>query len=971
MNANHRRRLKAAFLLAVFVAFSSAVCLAQVVGCAAVRAGGRVSPGFDVRSIRTYRDIPGITEMDIKAIEALKSQRELFTYGCEANTEAFLLPDGSIAGFAALFCDFLSGLFGVPFVLDLYGRDEMPSLSDNNLLDFTGVPAPAPTSAQAYFTSYPIAGRTLAVFFNDQKVEIGSEQDLNGLTIGFHKNAMTGQNVKDFYPGLQFEPLEYADASEAAGLLESGKIDAFIAEATEKLYYNQYPFITGVDVLPLIHTPVSMATANPALSPVISVVNKYLEAGGVSYLYELYLKGRHEFSKYQLALSFTGEEMAYIADLAARGAKVAVALQHDNYPICYYDEGREDFCGIVPDILAEISALTGIGFEAVTGKDTTFAEMLDMLRAGDAGMISQLLRTNEREDSFLWAEKPYHTSYFAFLSRIDYPDLELFQISQSKVGLVEGTAHAELYRDWFPNDTGYLLYNTAGQALDALELGEIDLFLSSGYTILYQANFREKAGFKINATINTTPLESFFGFSRSGRILRDVIDKAQKDVNTERIAQSWANRTYGNARRLAEQRALLLAVFVPVLALMLVFALFLYMKSRKAGNIYKERAVLTERQNSLLMAENAEMARAKEEAEQSGLCGSEPPAKTSPEMITPAEAGGAVAGAADAADAAGAADTAGGAAETAGGAAEDHSRSEKEEVPERFVAPDVKVLIVDDISANLVVARGLLRPYKMQVDLCKSGGDAIEAVKPARYDIVFMDHRMPGVDGVEAVKIIREMGAEDPQYSSLPIVALTTDAASGTVEMFLKNGFNDFLLKPIDTVKLHAILEKWLPGEKRKSPASVETSPVRTGLRSKTVEGGGSGDGIRIPGVDVANGIAASGGSPPLYMDTLAAFYKDGRERAVLLGKCLETGDLNLYRIYVHGLKSALLNIGAETLSAAAKALEEAARSVDMRYIHSNNAAFISDLDSLLDHISGCLSARSGSVTGMGGPVDM
>ena len=134
-----------------------------------------------------------------------------------------------------------------------------------------------------------------------------------------------------------------------------------------------------------------------------------------------------------------------------------------------------------------------------------------------------------------------------------------------------------------------------------------------------------------------------------------------------------------------------------------------------------------------------------------------------------------------------------------------------------FSAPDARVLIVDDMNTNLRVAKGLLVPYNMRVDLAASGAAAIEAMQSERYDLVFMDHKMPEMDGVEATRLIRAMGDNDPYYKEIPIIALTANVVSGIADMFIGNGFNDFMSKPIDTVKLNAILEKWLPKEKRKS----------------------------------------------------------------------------------------------------------------------------------------------------------
>jgi len=132
-----------------------------------------------------------------------------------------------------------------------------------------------------------------------------------------------------------------------------------------------------------------------------------------------------------------------------------------------------------------------------------------------------------------------------------------------------------------------------------------------------------------------------------------------------------------------------------------------------------------------------------------------------------------------------------------------------------FTAPEANILVVDDILTNLKVVEGLLSPYKTQVSLCKSGEMALEAVKSKRYDLVFMDHMMPGMDGVETTLHIRKLGASDSYFSELPIVAFTANAVVRMREFFLDNNFSDFMSKPVDMIKLNAILEKWIPEEKR------------------------------------------------------------------------------------------------------------------------------------------------------------
>jgi CheY-like chemotaxis protein len=149
------------------------------------------------------------------------------------------------------------------------------------------------------------------------------------------------------------------------------------------------------------------------------------------------------------------------------------------------------------------------------------------------------------------------------------------------------------------------------------------------------------------------------------------------------------------------------------------------------------------------------------------------------------------------------------------GVSEKFSYSDSNEHIVRFTAPDAKVLIVDDINTNLKVAKGLLLPYNIEVELCNSGIKAINLLKSTNYDLVFMDHKMPGMDGVETTQHIRSMGKENAYLNDLPIIALTANAVAGTKEMFMENGFTDFLSKPIDTILLNAILKKWIPKEKQ------------------------------------------------------------------------------------------------------------------------------------------------------------
>jgi CheY-like chemotaxis protein/HPt (histidine-containing phosphotransfer) domain-containing protein len=291
-------------------------------------------------------------------------------------------------------------------------------------------------------------------------------------------------------------------------------------------------------------------------------------------------------------------------------------------------------------------------------------------------------------------------------------------------------------------------------------------------------------------------------------------------------------------------------------------------------------------------------------------------------------------------------------ANTLNGVADSFSYSYGSEPTVRIEAPGARVLVVDDIKTNLMVANGLLAPYKMQVDLCDGGAQAVELAAANRYDMIFMDHRMPNVDGIEAMRRIRKMGASDRYYYRLPIVALTANAVAGMRELFLDNGFSDFIPKPIDTIRLNEVLEQWLPKSKQERSSG---DPPGAAAGDAAANGQANLGIVAICGVDAAKGVVLSGGNASIYYETLRVFCDDARERMIQIKGILEEHDLDLYTTTVHALKGASANVGADEISAAAFALEMAGQRGDQAYIDEHNDAFLAALGKLAADIAAAL----------------
>ncbi len=255
-----------------------------------------------------------------------------------------------------------------------------------------------------------------------------------------------------------------------------------------------------------------------------------------------------------------------------------------------------------------------------------------------------------------------------------------------------------------------------------------------------------------------------------------------------------------------------------------------------------------------------------------------------------------------------------------------------------FTAPDCKLLIVDDNLVNLKVAEGLLKPYKFTIDTAENGEQAVEKIKENRYDLVFMDHMMPVMDGIDATIAVRAMKGD--YFQNIPIIALTANAIVGTREIFIKEGMNDFVAKPIKIAALNEVLTKWLPKEKQ---LTGETPPPEQEVQQTTD--------IKIAGIDTALGLSRIGGDFESYINILNMYYKDGIKRMPTLHEYFDNQQYNEYRVEVHALKSASASIGALEVSDKARMLEDACIKEDWQYLHQHSTNFCEKFNELVENI--------------------
>lgn len=291
-----------------------------------------------------------------------------------------------------------------------------------------------------------------------------------------------------------------------------------------------------------------------------------------------------------------------------------------------------------------------------------------------------------------------------------------------------------------------------------------------------------------------------------------------------------------------------------------------------------------------------------------------------------------------------------------------------------FIAPDAKILIVDDNVINLRVESCLMKNYKFTIDTALSGMEALEKLESKDYDMVFMDHMMPEMDGVDTLHRIRDKAGI--YYANIPVIALTANAVAGAKEMLIAEGFQDFLSKPVEIASMHRILEKYLPDAKKIYDFEDDATDVQSGeavhndheheivyeqLQNPQAS-------VNEPGAETAQEDTAADinekqgtlycGSLEDFEDILKIHYEDYEENSQKIQAFYVSKDWKNYVILVHGLKSSMKSVGIMKLSDMCLELEIAGKENRIDYILKNHDAMMAEYARIHDVIGNRLGIR-------------
>lgn len=270
-----------------------------------------------------------------------------------------------------------------------------------------------------------------------------------------------------------------------------------------------------------------------------------------------------------------------------------------------------------------------------------------------------------------------------------------------------------------------------------------------------------------------------------------------------------------------------------------------------------------------------------------------------------------------------------------------------EDYHEKFIAPMGRILIVDDNAMNLAVAQGLLKATRLQIDVASSGEECLELIKRKTYHLICMDHMMPVMDGVQTLHAIREL--EGNPSRDVPVIALTANAVAGARELYLREGFQDYLTKPIDADKLEDMLIAYLPSNvvyltnnRTISDEYEQTEESELGIKESQ---------LYLMGFNLRNGLRYMGGDKVLYGKVLHDFHSILLEKEAALKDFLTKGDMPGYTIIVHSLKGNARNVGADDLADEAFELEKMAKAGQLEDVTVRSPILFSMMSGMRDSL--------------------
>jgi len=548
----------------------------------------------------SFRDVPGITQGEINAIENLRKNHSYFVYGVNRTTEAFVGKDGGMNGYAVMFCEWLSEMFGIQFRPEYYEWGDLIRGMDAGEVDFTGERMYVSEGRAGYFSTDPTTNRTIKSYRLEKSIPIEEILRNRLPRFAFLDGAVVAADVDANTP-YTFETILVDSHPDAYKMLKSGQVDAFFGMETGEGAFDRYGDVITEEFYPLIFRSSCLSAANEDFRPIINVLDKAMNDRVLEYLTAMQKKGHQQYLENKLDMKLNEEERAFIKN----NHVIPVTADFSNYPISFFNKRTNTWEGIYHEILDEVAKLTGFEFEIIHGNNTPLLEAINMVETGKAMIVPELFQIEKYKGRFIWADIPTVTDNFVFISRADFNNININEVFHLKVGFRKDTVYSELFNKVFPAHKNYVDYTTMEETWAALARGEYDVLFTSRRRMLIFTNYYEETGFKLNLVLNHT-FNSYFGYNKDAVLLKSIIDKAMRVIDVNNISNQWIYKTYDYRNKMASaQRPYLIGASVLFLVVLLL-AVFMLMRSRSTGKqlekIVNERTSALEFQTSKLQA---------------------------------------------------------------------------------------------------------------------------------------------------------------------------------------------------------------------------------------------------------------------------------------------------------------------------------------------------------------------------------
>jgi len=546
----------------------------------------------------TFREIPGITQEEINAIETLQNKYRHFVYAMSPSTEVFIGKNGRIHGFTPLFCSWLTEVFGIPIEIELYEFDDLQNKLKSGNIDLTGDLMNTSKLGASFIMSKPIVERWLKIYRIRNGNSFQNIQRSRPLRLAFQQDLILSADVAANIK-YKFETVFVDNYRTAYNMMKNGEVDAFIGINTLDASFDEYDDVSNEDIYPLIFQGKCLSAYRQEFAPLISALNKALNDQTLLYLARLYDEGKRQYQQNKVYNLLTEEEKAYIQNHQV----IPIAVEYNNYPISFYDTNTHKLYGIYFDVLDKISELTGLRFKYANEQRVKNQVLIDMLESGEALIMPELFRLNEYEGRFIWSDVPLLTDSFAFLSKSNFQDIELSNVPYLKTVVRSDSIYSDFFKQMFPDHRHLSMYGSQEEVWESLNTDESDIIFACNRRLITYTNFYEEAGYKLNLILDHT-FDSSFGYNKNAGVLKSIVDKVLDNININNISNQWMHKSYDYRVKVVASRLPWLVSAAALFFIVLVLVLYMYIRSRRMGaqleNLVKERTSALANESSKL-----------------------------------------------------------------------------------------------------------------------------------------------------------------------------------------------------------------------------------------------------------------------------------------------------------------------------------------------------------------------------------